>query len=79
MKGSKINEAFTDIAKNLSCLRTTPLYGAIFHEITAHSRIFYSDRVHTMMRSLIESVHKSHEAAGMAIIKLADPLRNCRM
>jgi len=35
----------------------------------------YSDRVHTMMKLLTESVQRSHEAAGMAIIKLADHLK----
>jgi Flp pilus assembly protein TadB len=74
MKGSKIGEAFTDIAKNLSCMRTT-LHGAIFHEEYGAFKDIYSDRVHTMMRLLTESVHKSHEAAGMAIIKLADHLK----
>ncbi|MCX9084274.1 MAG: hypothetical protein OIN87_05670 [Candidatus Methanoperedens sp.] len=74
MKGSKIGEAFTDIAKNLTCMRTT-LYGAIFNEEYGALKDIYSDRVHTMMRLLIESVQKSHEAAGMAIIKLADHLK----
>jgi hypothetical protein len=74
MKGSRIGEAFEDIAKNLSCMRTT-LHGAIFHEDYGAFKDIYSDRVHTMMRLLTESVHKSHEAAGMAIIKLADHLK----
>ena len=74
MKGSKIGEAFADIAKNLSCMRTT-LHGAIFHEEYGAFKDIYSDRVHTMMKLLTESVHKSHEAAGMAIIKLADHLK----
>lgn len=74
MKGSKIGDAFADIAKNLSCMRTT-LHGAIFHEEYGAFKDIYSDRVHTMMKLLIESVQRSHEAAGIAIIKLADHLK----
>lgn len=74
MKGSKIGEAFADISKNLSSMRTT-LHGAIFNEEYGAFRDIYSDRVHTIMKLLTESVHKSHEAAGMAIIKLADHLK----
>lgn len=74
MKGSKIGEAFAEIAKNLSCMRTT-LHGAIFNEEYGAFKDIYSDRVHTMMKLLIQSVHRSHEAAGIAIIKLADHLK----
>jgi hypothetical protein len=74
MKGSKIGEAFADIAKNLSCMRTT-LHGAIFNEEYGAFKDIYSDRVHTMMKLLTQSVHRSHEAAGIAIIKLADHLK----
>ena len=74
MKGAKIGEAFAEIVKNLTCLRTT-LHGAIFDEEYGAFKDIYSDRVHTMMKLLTESVHRSHEAAGMAIIKLADHLK----
>ena len=74
MKGSKIGEAFADISRNLSSMRTT-LHGAIFNEEYGAFRDIYSDRVHTIMKLLTESVHRSHEAAGMAIIKLADHLK----
>ena len=74
MKGSKIGESFADIAKNLTCMRTT-LHGAIFNEEYGALKDIYSDRVHTMMKLLTESVQRSHEAAGMAIIKLADHLK----
>lgn len=74
MKGAKIGEVFADIAKNLTCMRTT-LHGAIFNEEYGAFKDIYSDRVHTMMKLLTESVHRSHEAAGMAIIKLADHLK----
>lgn len=74
MKGSKIGEAFADIAKNLSSMRTT-LHGAIFNEEYGAFKDIYSDRVHTIMKLLTQSVHRSHEAAGMAIIKIADHLK----
>jgi hypothetical protein len=74
MKGSKIGEVFADVAKNLTGIRTT-LHGAIFNEEYGAFRYVYSDRVHTTMRMFTESVHKSNEAAGVAIIKLADHLK----
>jgi uncharacterized protein (DUF697 family) len=55
-------------------MRTT-LHGAIFNEEYGAFKDIYSDRVHTMMKLLTESVHRSHEAAGIAIIKLADHLK----
>ncbi len=74
MKGAKIGEVFADVAKNLTTMRTT-LHGAIFNEEYGAFKDVYSDRVHTTMKLFTESVHKSHEAAGMAIIKLADHLK----
>lgn len=74
MKGSNIGEVFADVAKNLTGIRTT-LHGAIFNEEYGAFRHVYSDRVHTTMRMFTESVHKSNEAAGVAIIKLADHLK----
>src|SRR5659263_651718 len=44
MKGSKIGESFADIAKNLTCMRTT-LHGAIFNEEYGALKDIYSDRV----------------------------------
>lgn len=74
VKGSKIGEAFADIAKNLTCMRTT-MHDAIFNEEYGAFKDIYSERVHTIMKLLIESVYRSHEAAGRAIIKLADHLK----
>jgi len=74
MKGAKIGEIFADVSKNLTGIRTT-LHGAIFNEEYGAFRDVYSDRVHTTMKMFTESVHKSNEAAGMAIIKLADHLK----
>jgi Flp pilus assembly protein TadB len=44
MKGSKIGESFADIAKNLTCMRTT-LHGAIFNEEYGALKDIYSDRI----------------------------------
>ncbi len=74
MKGSKIGDTFADVARNLTSIRTT-LHGAIFNEEYGAFKDVYSDRVHTTMKLFTESVHKSHEAAGMAIIKLAEHLK----
>ncbi len=51
------------------------MHGAIFNDEYGAFRDVYSDRVHTTMRMFTESIHKSHEAAGNAIIKLADHLK----
>jgi Flp pilus assembly protein TadB len=74
MKGTGIGEAFQDVAQNISFLRTT-LAGAIFDQEYGAFRNIYSERVHTTMRLFTESVYKSHEAAGVAIVKLADHLK----
>lgn len=74
LKGSKIGEVFADVARNLATMRTT-LQGAIFDEEYGAFRDIYSDRVHTTMKLFTESVYKSHEAAGIAIIKLAEHLK----
>jgi len=74
MKGSKIGEVLAEVSDNLTSMRTT-LQGAIFNEDYGAFKYVYSSRVHTTMRLFTESVHKSHEAAGIAIIKLADHLK----
>lgn len=74
MKGTGIGKAFQDVAQNISFLRTT-LKGAIFDQEYGAFKNIYSERVHTTMRLFTESVYKSHEAAGVAIVKLADHLK----
>lgn len=74
MKGSLIGETFEDVARNLSILRTT-LIGAIFDKEYGAFRNIYSERVHTTMHLFTKSVYKSHTAAGIAIVKLADHLK----
>lgn len=74
MKGTGIGGVFRDIGQNLSILRTT-LKGAIFDGEYGALRDIYSVRVHTTMRLFTESVHKSHVAAGVALVKLADHIK----
>ena len=74
MKGTRIGDAFQDVANNLSLFRTT-LVGAIFDSEYGAFRNIYSERVHTTMRLFTQSVYKSHQSAGVAIVKLADHLK----
>ncbi|MDO9517561.1 MAG: hypothetical protein Q7J10_05860 [Methanosarcinaceae archaeon] len=74
MKGSAIGDAFGKISTNLISMRAT-ITSAIFDEDFGAFKDIYSDRIRTTMLLFAESVHKSHEAAGVAIIKLADHLK----
>lgn len=74
MKGSTIGEAFERISTNLISMRATIL-SAIFDEEFGAFKDIYSDRIRSTMLLFAESVHKSHDAAGVAIIKLADHLK----
>lgn len=74
MEGSKIATAFESIAINLISVRADILT-AIFDEEIGAFRNIYSERIRTTMMLFVESAHKSHEAAGVAIIKLADHLK----
>ncbi|MGP8329111.1 MAG: hypothetical protein ACT6FF_02170 [Methanosarcinaceae archaeon] len=74
MKGSVIGEAFERISTNLISMRAT-IISAIFDEEFGAFKDIYSDRIRSTMLLFAESVHKSHAAAGVAIIKLADHLK----
>ncbi|MCQ1535008.1 hypothetical protein FTO70_04750 [Methanosarcina sp. KYL-1] len=74
LEGSKIGEAFENISMNLLGMRTT-LKAAIFDEEFGAFRHVYSERIKNTMLLFTESVHKNHEAAGAAVIKLADHLK----
>ena len=74
MKGSSIGDAFGKISTNLISMRAT-ITSAIFDEDFGAFKDIYSDRIKTTMLLFAESVHKSHESAGVAIIKLADHLK----
>ena len=74
MEGSHIGKMFERISINLITMRTS-IRSAIFDEEFGAFRDIYSDRIQTTMIMFTESVHKSHLSAGVAIIKLADHLK----
>ncbi|MGM0770898.1 MAG: hypothetical protein ACQESU_04735 [Halobacteriota archaeon] len=74
MEGSLIGKVFERISINLITMRTN-MGAAIFDEEFGAFRDIYSDRIQTTMIMFTESVHKSHLSAGVAIIKLADHLK----
>ncbi|MDD3043711.1 MAG: hypothetical protein PHW56_12400, partial [Methanosarcinaceae archaeon] len=74
LKGSKIGEAFERISMNLLSMRTT-MQAAIFDEEFGAFRHIYSERIRNTMLLFTQSVHKNHEAAGTALIKMADHLK----
>ncbi len=74
MKGADIAGALEGISINLMNMRTD-IRSAIFDEDFGAFKDIYSERIKTTMMLLIQSVHKSHEVAGVAIVKLADHLK----
>lgn len=74
MKGSTIGEGFERISSNLITMRTD-LHSAIFDPDYGAFKDIYSDRIQTTLTLFTESVQKSHLSAGVAIIKLADHLK----
>jgi hypothetical protein len=74
MEGSDISNALERISLNLMNMRTD-IHSAIFDEEFGAFRNIYSERIKTTMLLLVESVNKSHEVAGVAIVKLADHLK----
>jgi len=74
MQGSEIATAFERISLNLISVRADILT-AIFDDKIGAFRDIYSDRIRTTMMLFVESAHKSHEAAGVAVVKLADHLK----
>jgi Flp pilus assembly protein TadB len=74
MQGSQIAGAFERISLNLLSIRADILT-AIFDDEFGAFKDVYSERIRTTMKLFVESAHKSHEAAGVAIVKLADHLK----
>lgn len=74
MEGSDISNALERISLNLMNMRTD-IRSAIFDEEFGAFRDIYSERIKTTMLLLVESVNKSHLIAGVAIVKLADHLK----
>lgn len=74
MEGSEIAAIFSSIAYNFAAMRTT-MKEALFDEEFGALKEVYSDRILATMKLFIESVQKSNEAAGIALVKLADHLK----
>ena len=74
MEGSEIGKAFERISLNLISVRSD-IFAAIFDDDFGAFKDIYSDRIRTTMMLFVESAHRSHEAAGIAIVKLADHLK----
>jgi Flp pilus assembly protein TadB len=74
MSGSKIALPFQNTSHNLTAMHTT-LKDALFDDEYGAFRTVYSDRIRATLRLFVESAQKSHEAAGVAITKLADHLK----
>ncbi|MEM2924573.1 MAG: hypothetical protein QXJ68_02645 [Methanocellales archaeon] len=74
MEGSEIATIFSVIAYNFAAMRTT-VKEALFDEEFGAFKEVYSDRILATMKLFIESVQKSNEAAGIALVKLADHLK----
>lgn len=74
LKGSQMGSMFARTAFNLTALRTN-LREALFNGEYGSLKHVYSDRIRAVMRLFIEGVQKSHEAAGNAIVKIAEHLK----
>jgi len=74
LKGSKMGEVFSRTAFNLTSMRTSTK-DALFNEKFGSLKHVYSDRIRAIMRLFVEGVKKSYEAAGIAIVKIADHLK----
>jgi Flp pilus assembly protein TadB len=74
MQGSEIGKAFERISLNIISVRAD-IFAAIFDDDFGAFKDIYSDRIRTTMMLFVESAHKSHKAAGVAIVKLADHLK----
>ncbi len=74
MEGSEISSVFSAISYNFITMRTT-MKEALFDEEYGALKEVYSDRILATMKLFVESVQKSNEAAGNALVKLADHLK----
>ncbi|MGC9553768.1 MAG: hypothetical protein ACP5EK_00460 [Thermoplasmatota archaeon] len=74
LAGSEMGEVFAHTSFNLVSLRTD-LRGALFDDTYGSLQHVHSDRIRAVMGLLAEGVKKSHRAAGRAIVKIADHLK----
>lgn len=74
MEGAEMGKIFSGTAFNLASMRTD-LKDALFDEKFGSLKHVYSDRIRAIMHLFVEGVKKSYEAAGIAIVKVAEHLK----
>lgn len=74
MKGSSMAEIFEKTSFNLASMRMNTR-DALFDEEFGSLKYVYSDRIRAIMKLFIEGIKRSYIAAGVAIIKIADHLK----
>jgi len=74
LKGSKMGEVFSQTSFNLLSMRMNT-GDALFDKKFGSLKHVYSDRIRAIMRLFVEGVKKSYIAAGIAIVKIADHLK----
>ncbi len=74
LEGSKMGEVFHQTAFNLLSMRMNSS-DALFDKKFGSLKHVYSDRIRAIMRLFVEGVKKSYVAAGVAIVKIADHLK----
>jgi len=74
LEGSKMGEVFRQTGYNLLSMRMNT-EDALFDKKFGSLKHVYSDRIRAIMRLFVEGVKKSYVAAGVAIVKIADHLK----
>ena len=74
LKGSKLSEVFSRTAFNLLSMRMNTSE-ALFDKKFGSLKYVYSERIRAIMRLFVEGIKKSYTAAGIAIVKVADHLK----
>jgi len=74
MEGSEMGKIFARTSFNLTSMRTN-LNDALFDKKFGSLKHVYSDRIRAVMHLFVEGVKKSYEAAGVAIVKVAEHLK----
>jgi len=74
LKGSKMGELFGKTFFNLQSMRMNT-NDALFDKKFGSLKHVYSDRIKAIMKLFVEGIKKSYVAAGVAIVKIADHLK----
>ena len=74
LEGSRMGEVFGQTGYNLLSMRMNT-EDALFDKKFGSLKHVYSDRIRAIMRLFVEGVKKSYVAAGVAIVKIADHLK----